>query len=61
MTKRATWLPFFLYIKLNQKKSMKKKQNRPRMPNWFSRDDAHFFRKNFTEQEFKEFKKQKKC
>ena len=37
-----------------------KKQNRPRMPNWFSRDDAHFFRQHFTEEEFKEFKKQKK-
>jgi hypothetical protein len=37
-----------------------KKANRFRMPQWFSKEDAEFFRKYFTEQEFKQFKEQKK-
>ena len=36
-----------------------KKTNRPRMPQWFSRDDAHFFRQHFTKEEYQEFKEQK--
>jgi hypothetical protein len=36
-----------------------KKANRFRMPQWFSKEDAVFFRSHFTEQEFREFIKQK--
>ena len=32
---------------------------RPRLPKWFTPEDAMFFRKHFTEDEFREFKKQK--
>lgn len=32
---------------------------RPRLPKWFTPEDADFFRRHFTEEEFREFKKQK--
>ena len=38
---------------------MRKKPNRPRMPKWFSINDAKFFRQYFSEEEFREFQKQK--
>jgi len=38
---------------------MRKKPNRPRMPKWFSINDAEFFRQYFSEEEFREFQKQK--
>ena len=36
-----------------------KKSYRPHMPKWFSKEDADFFRMHFSEEEFREFKKQK--